>query len=40
VSIGPQDRSLLVRHDNGGVSIVDMIQVSRIDVPTPGDVRE
>jgi hypothetical protein len=40
VSIGPQDRSLVVRHDGGGVSVVETTLIAGVDPPTPGEAHE
>ena len=35
VSIGPQNRSLVIWHEDGGASIVDMLMITGIDLPAP-----
>jgi hypothetical protein len=32
VAIGPQNRTLVVFHDDGGASFIDMLMITRIDV--------
>jgi hypothetical protein len=36
VSIGPQNRSLLVWHEDEGASILGMLMITGIDLPAPG----
>lgn len=38
VNIGPQNRSLVIWHDDGGASIVDMLMITGIDLPAPEDI--
>jgi hypothetical protein len=35
VAIGPQNRSLVIWHDDGGGSFIDMRMVTGIDIPPP-----
>jgi hypothetical protein len=35
VSFGPQNRSLVIWHADGGASIVDMLMITGIDLPPP-----
>jgi hypothetical protein len=35
VSIGPQNRSLVIWLEDGGASIVDMLMITGIDLPPP-----
>jgi hypothetical protein len=40
VSIGPQDRSLVVWLDDGGASFVDTVQITGVDLLEPGEAQE
>lgn len=36
-TIGPQNGTVAIWHDDGGVSIIDMLMITGIDLMPPGD---